>query len=190
MSEYTDYMALLTDAASLQALRGQLEEVVPWAHVELNFINETGEVPPEAQWAALPKPAWVTMSTPATADALAPLGTVLHLMAEEDFQSWGMEVLCGGEAWAYAMRAGPVAAEGGLLNGYPVLADPLADPSGVADLAACLAVDAAALTATLVPDGGQSFSAALGIQYYVMQDQTLADPPATGRVQFHTMFEG
>jgi len=189
MSEYTDYMALLTDAATLQDLRGALEQVVPWARVNLPFINETGERPPEGQWGAVAKPVWVTLEVPSPVADLATLGTVFHLMVEQDFQSWGVELLCGGDAWNYATLA-PGAAADGLLQQEPPLADPMADAEGVAAMAACLAVDEDALRATLVPDGGQSFSAVLGVQYYLMQDQTLTEPPAEGPVQFITLYEG
>ena len=189
MSDYTDYMALLTEATTLQDLRGELEQLVPWARVDLNFINETGEMPPEAQWAALPKPQWVTVQTPALVGDLMSLGTAFHLMVEKDFQSWGVELLCGGDAWSYALLA-PGAASDGLLTRVPPLLDPMTDTDRVTAMAGCLKVDETALRATLIPDGGQSFSAVLGVQYYLFQDQKTAEPPTTGTVQFHTMYEG
>lgn len=188
MAEYTDYISLLTDAATLQDLRGALEQVVPWARVDLPFINETGEVPPEAQWAALPKPVWVIISTPGEVADLAPLGTAFHLMVEQDYQSWGIDLSCGGQAWSYAMATGPIL-DGSLLAATPPRSDPAGDEERMSAMAACLKVDPAALETVMVPDGGQGFAALLGMQYNLMQDRGLIEKPEPDPIRFRTMYE-
>jgi hypothetical protein len=182
MSEYTDYMALLIEAETVAELRGALEEVVPWAIVTLPVAHPMDKALAEAEWAALPKPAWVTLAMPSGVGDLMSLGTAFELVVEEDFQSWGLIILCGGDAWNYAMRTDQVFGDS-ILEREPALTDPKADPVGVAALAKCLEVEPAALTATLIPDGGQAFSAELGIPYLQMVDQNLV-VPAPVRVQF------
>jgi hypothetical protein len=183
MSEYTDYMALLTDAQTLDELRGALEEVVPWAVVDLppGFPADVGSA--AAEYAALEKPVWVTMAAPTGVGDLMSLGTAFNLLVEEDFKSWGMHLLCGGSAWNYAIRTEATFGDS-ILNREPPLTDPADDTAAVAAMAVCLGVEWEALTATLVPDGGQAFSALLGVPYRQMLDQSLVERPQLRSVVF------
>jgi hypothetical protein len=180
MSEYTDYMALLTDVQTLQDLRGALEQEVRWAIVEPPVGTTMQPSAAEAAWQALPKPAWVVLTSSAAGpDDLVVLGTVFQLVVEEDFASWGLIMRCGGDAWNYAMRT-DVTFGDSILDREPPLQDPSSATDRVTALADCLDVDPAALAATLVPDGGQAFSSLLGVEYFQMLDANLISPGKGG----------
>lgn len=190
MSEFTDYHQFLTEAQSLDALRGQLEQSVGAAEVPLYELGgaafERAEA--EATWAALPKPAWVMLGLADTGgealDRLATQGPALRLVVEEDFSSWAVRARCGAQIWTYAfLRAPDVYREVTGLWGDGKIWSPETDAEGTAALATCLRVDPTALAATFIADGGQSFSALIGAHYEQMEDLSDPDLP-TGTILF------
>jgi hypothetical protein len=178
MSEFTDYMQILTRAETLAHLRAQLVETVgsgklPLYELPVDSLDSTELA--ETAWHALPKPVWVMVLTGGSLDDLAKAGPAFHLMVEEDFQSWAIALRCNGQSWNFAMLQGPDAYREATLRYDAAIWDAVAMRDEATKMAACLSVDAQHLTATFIPDGGQAFSALIGASYGQMEDQGLSD---------------
>lgn len=181
MSEFTDYMQVLTRAETLVALQAQLVETVGSGKLplyELPVESLASAELAEAAWQALPKPAWIMVLTDGSIDDLAKAGPSFHLMVEEDFQSWAIALRCNGQAWDLAMLREDDVYREVTLTYDPAIWDPVAMRDEAAKMAACLSVNAQDLTAALVSDGGQAFSALIGARYEQMEDQSLSDHDA------------
>ncbi|RUS60205.1 hypothetical protein EGN72_10450 [Pseudorhodobacter sp. E13] len=187
MSEFTDYMQVLTDAASLAALRGQLVQSVGAATVpllDLPYDVIDSESAAEAAWAALPKPRWVMLGTDAGVTDLANIGPAFHLLVEEDFISWSVVLICGTNRWNYAfLRQPDMYREATAQYGDTLLWDGALHKTELAQMAACLGTTATALEPTFIADGGQAFSALIGAHYEQMEDLSYPDL-AHGTVEF------
>lgn len=188
MSEFTDFHALQTDAATLGALRGMLVEHVGGADVPLDELGvdfTEGLHVVEDAWTKAPKPLWIKLGITGTVDDLAKLGPAVHIRVEEDFSSWALDARCGGASFT-----GAVLLEQEMYreatDGVP-LYDPAASGDALAGVATCLGLDAGQLHATLQPDGGEAFSAAVGIEYEQMLDTTL-DEITPGEVVFSFLY--
>lgn len=184
MSEFTDYMQLLTDAESLAALRGQLVQSVGSATVPLYdfpYGATDAEYLAEVVWATLPKPRWVMLGTDGTIEDLGKAGPAFHLLVEEDFISWGLALVCGAQSWNYAFLDSPdIYREATQQYADTQLWDLAKHGHTLAPMAACLGTTAAALEPTFIADGGQAFSALIGAYYEQMEDLSYPDlPPGT-----------
>ena len=188
MSEFTDFHAVLTEAESISALRGQLEQSVKGAIVPLDelpgdALDTAAGI--EAAWAKTPKPIWIKLGLTFD-DGLADLGKVgpaLRIQVEEDFSAWALKGHCGDHAISIAMLDTP--------DRYREATDmvPLYDADAdLSGFAGCLGVAQEALKATLIVDGGESFATLLGIKYEQMLDMTLDDIEA-GEYQFGYVFD-
>ena len=175
MSEFTDFHAVLTQAESLSALRGQLETSVAGAIVPLDELPydalETTDAM-EAAWAAVPKPIWIKLGIPWEEDVanLAKVGPAVRIKVEEDFSAWALCGQCGGHAVSIAML--DTTERYREATDMVPLYDADADLSG---FSGCLGVAQDALKATLIVDGGQAFSALVGIKYEQMLDMQLEE---------------
>ncbi|MEM9584575.1 MAG: hypothetical protein AAGA08_15810 [Pseudomonadota bacterium] len=181
MSEFTDFHAILTEAESLSALRGALEQVVEGAYVPLDELDEDALLDVstmEAAWVDHSKPLWIKLGVRGTVEQLAKIGPALHLNVEEDFTSWSLDARCGDVSLSFAiLRAPDIYREA--TAGIPVYDQSLNTKA----LANCLGVEDSALRATLAPNGGEPFCELLGISYEQMLDMELEDIEA-GQVGF------
>jgi hypothetical protein len=178
MSEFTDYMQILTRAETLADLRAQLVETVgsgnlPLYELPVDSLDSTERA--ETAWHALPKPVWVMVLTGGSLDDLAKTGPAFHLMVEEDLESWAIALRCAGQSWNFAVLQGPDAYREATLRYDAAIWDAVAVRDDAAAMAACLSVAPQDLTATFIPDGGQAFSALIGASYEQMEDQGLSD---------------
>lgn len=173
MSEFTDYMGLLTTAETLGVLERQLVEAVGSAVVPLFELPDLPETRDEADtmWATLPKPQWVILGTDGEIEQLGKAGAAFHLMVEEDFASWSMVLVCGGARWNFGfLESENVYREATVQYSDTVLWDATAHADQTAQMAACLNVAPAALETTFTADGGQAFSSLIGASYQQMED--------------------
>ncbi len=174
MSEFTDYMQVLTQAETLAAFEVALVASVGSAVVplhELPFEATETRAAAEEAWAKLARPHWVMVGIEAPLEDLAKLGTAPHLLVEEDFRSWAFVLQSGDAQWSYAILAEPDQYREATVM-YPVTAvwDGTAD---IIPVASGLDVSAEALVATMIPDGGQAFSSLIGAHYEQMEDLSL-----------------
>ncbi len=110
MSEFTDYMQVLTQAETLAAFEVALVASVGSAVVplhELPFEATETRAAAEEAWVKLDRPHWVMIGTGAPLEDLAKLGTALHLLVEEDFRSWAFVLQSGDAQWSDAILAEP-----------------------------------------------------------------------------------